>query len=262
MRYKFDFFVEASGIDPCDDCIELEIEISEKERQKILEAYDLYMWDEDVLKDLFDDYLQDLKQEIISFAMPHAIAKWGDKAKEENGARYYTPVPDDISDEYFESEAYEVFCSAQDTMHVNCRRQSKYEFNVLQDGVTSGRWPHFKKTPHWELFECASFIGGMKATYSMEGQCNGVKVDYCKRYTLKKAQMEIRLYGNMQYTNQLIEKHLRTCGRDITVKNMTFHHLVYIPSKEDESDIQIILPVLDQLENDSIDTINKSSTTR
>ena len=64
--------------------------------------------------------------------------------------------------------------------------------------------------------------------------------------------MEIRLYGNLKYTDELIEKHLKKCGRKIRIKDMPFHYVVYIPSKEDETDIQILLPLLDQLEKDSV----------
>ena len=33
---------------------------------------------------------------------------------------------------------------------------------------------------------------------------------------------------------------------------MTGHYLVYVPAKEDESDIQILLPILDRLESDFV----------
>ena len=252
MKYTFEVGVEGPGIDPADDCIEIEVVQSEIERMEILEAYDIYMWDDDVLKDLFDDYLDDLKQRLVSIAMPLITEKWGDKAKEENGARYFIVIPDKISEEYFDTEAYLSFCSAQEAMQANCRRQAHYEFQVLSDGVTSGRWPHFERTKYWELFQCATFIGERKATYSMEGQCSGVKVEYSKRYDLHHSEMEIRLYGNLKYTDELIEKHLKTCGRKIRIKDMSFHYVVYIPSKEDETDIQILLPLLDQLEKDSV----------
>ena len=252
MKYKIEVGVDGPGIDPCADCIEVERDLSEKEHHEVLEAYDAYMWDEDILKDLFDDYLEELKQRVISIAMPLMTERWGDKAREENGARYYIFVPDEISEEYFETDAFKSFCSAQDAMEENCIRQSRYELKILGEGVSTGRWPHFKGTTHWELFECARFIGRMKASYCMSCQCNNVRMEYGKRYDLQHSEMKIEMYGNMDYIKSLIDKHLQECGREIIVKNMDYNYLILIPSKEDETDIQILLPLLDQLETDCV----------
>ncbi len=35
---------------------------------------------------------------------------------------------------------------------------------------------------------------------------------------------------------------------------MTGHHLVYVPAKEDESYIEILLPLFDRLESDSVNS--------
>jgi hypothetical protein len=77
-------------------------------------------------------------------------------------------------------------------------------------------------------------------------------MEYGKRYDLQHSEMEIEMYGNMDYIKSLIDKHLQECGREIIVKNMHYNYLVLIPSKEDETDIQILLPLLDQLETDCV----------
>jgi hypothetical protein len=77
-------------------------------------------------------------------------------------------------------------------------------------------------------------------------------MEYGKRYDLQHSEMKIEMYGNMDYIKSLIDKHLQECGREIIVKNMDYNYLILIPSKEDETDIQILLPLLDQLETDCV----------
>ncbi len=62
--------------------------------------------------------------------------------------------------------------------------------------------------------------------------------------------MEIRFYGLKAYGMQLINEYLSNYGREIEIRDMTDHYLVCVPAKEDESDIEILLPLFDRLESD------------
>ena len=245
---RLEIGVEGPGLP--DDYIELDVELSEQEYEHILSAYDRYFWDDDDLKDLFDDYLADFKKKFITLATPVAVGKWGECAKEENGARYYIFDPEEIEEAYCESDNYKNFVAAQDQMKANCRRQAKYEVHLLSELRQQGRWPNLKRTQHFDIFECWSFIGGMNCDYSFRAQCNGITVDYGKRYKLTGSKIEIELFGQTSYRIKLIDKHLRNCGREIDVRDFGYRHLIYIPANEDETDIQILIPIFDQLESD------------
>lgn len=251
-KYIFDLGIEARIEDPLDDLFEVEIELTQEEHDRIYAAYVEYMWDEYDLAELFRDYLPDLEEKIIAVAEPVAVKKWGDAARRENGARFTVCDPGFIQDEYEGSEDERVFREAQRRMKDNCKRQSRYEHDLLISECGKGRWPHLREAGSFKgLFACFCATGSMKADYSMECQCNGMHVDYCKRYTLKGSKMEIRLYGSKSYGMSLIDDYLRTCGRDVEVKDMTGHYLVYVPAREDESDIAILMAVLDRLESDT-----------
>ena len=245
---RLEIGVEGPGLP--DDYIELDVELSEQEYEHILSAYDRYFWDDDDLKDLFDDYLADFKKKFITLATPVAVGKWGECAKEENGARYYIFDPEEIEEAYCESDNYKNFIAAQDQMKANCRRQAKYEVHLLSELRQQGRWPNLKRTQHFDIFECWSFIGGMNCDYSFRAQCNGITVDYGKRYKLTGSRIEIQLSGLLSYRIELIDKHLSNCGREINVYNNGHYHVVHIPALEDETDIQILIPIFDQLESD------------
>ena len=245
---RLEIGVEGPGLPG--DSVELDVELSNQEYEQILSAYQRYFWDEDDLKDLFDDYLVDLKKKFIAMATPLAVSKWGECAKEENGARYYIFDPEDIEEAYFASDDYRKFVAAQDKMKANCRRQARYEVNLLSELRKQGRWPNLKRTQHFDIFECWSFIGGMECTYSLKAQCNGITVDYGKRYKLTGSKIELELFGQTSYRIKLIDKHLQSCGREINVLDFGYKHLVYIPAREDETDIQILIPIFDQLESD------------
>ena len=245
---RLEIGVEGPGLPG--DSVELDVELSYQEYEQILSAYQRYFWDEDDLKDLFDDYLVDFKKRFIAMATPLAVSKWGECAKEENGARYYIFDPEDIEEAYFASDDYRKFVAAQDQMKANCRRQARYEVNLLSEFRLQGRWPNLKRTQHFDIFECWSFIGGMECTYSLKAQCNGITVDYGKRYKLTGSKIELELFGQTSYRIKLIDKHLQSCGREINVLDFGYKHLVYIPAREDETDIQILIPIFDQLESD------------
>ena len=245
---RLEIGVEGPGLPG--DSVEFDVELSNHEYEQILSAYQKYFWDEDDLKDLFDDYLEDFKKKFIAMATPLAVSKWGDEAKEENGARYYIFDPKEIEEAYFASDDYRKFVAAQDQMKSNCRRQAKYEVNLLSELRQQGRWPNLKRTQHFDIFECWSFIGGMECTYSLKAQCNGITVDYGKRYKLTGSKIELELFGQTSYRIKLIDKHLQSCGREINVLDFGYKHLVYIPAREDETDIQILIPIFDQLESD------------
>lgn len=247
--------IGAEGPELPDEIIELEVEVTDSDFSQMMIAYDKLMWDDDDLADLFDDYLADFKRKYVAMAMPLAIAQWGECAKVENGARYFILIPHEIEEEYSDSEAENKFYDAQDRMQENCRRQSKFDVGVLHENLRKGRWPHVKRALHDDILECWRFIGGMEATYSMKAQCNGITVDYGKRYKLQGSKIELDLYGNTSYRESLIDQHLRTCGRDIEVINYGYTHRIYISANEDESDIKIILQLLDQLESDTTNTI-------
>ena len=255
-KHIFKVGVEAP-ISHLDELFEIEIELSREEHDRIYSAYVEYMWDDDDLSELFRDYLPDFNRRIISLAESEAIAKWGDAARREKGAEYFVCEPRWIEEEYGDSEECKEFYAAKDRMRTNCKRQSEYEHDLLVSEHRNGRWPHIKAAGTFEgLFACFRATGGMKADYSMECQCNGMHIDYCKRYTLKESKMEIRFYGSKAYGKQLITEFLRKCGRDIEVRDMTGHYLVYIPAKEDETDIEILLPIFDRLESDSVKSGN------
>ena len=245
---RLEIGVEGPGL--LGDSVELDVELSNQEYEQMLSAYQRYFWDEDDLKDLFDDYLVDFKKKFIAMATPLAVSKWGECAKEENGARYYIFDPEDIEEAYFASDDYRKFVAAQDQMKANCRRQARYEVNLLSELRKQGRWPNLKRTQHFDIFECWSFIGGMECTYSLKAQCNGITVDYGKRYKLTGSKIELELFGQTSYRIKLIDKHLQSCGREINVLDFGYKHLVYIPAREDETDIQILIPIFDQLESD------------
>ena len=245
---RLDISVEGPGLPG--DSLEFDVELSNQEYNQILSAYQRYFWDEDDLKDLFDDYLKDFKKRFIAMAIPLAVSKWGECAKEENGASYYIHDPEEIEEAYSASDDYRKFVAAQDQMKANCRRQARYEVNLLSEFRQQGRWPNLKRTQHFDIFECWSFIGGMECTYSFKAQCNCITVDYCKRYKLTGSRIEIQLSGLLSYRIELIDKHLSNCGREINVYNNGHYHVVHIPALEDETDIQILIPIFDQLESD------------
>ena len=161
---RLEIGVEGPGLPG--DSVELDVELSNQEYEQILSAYQKYYWDEDDLKDLFDDYLVDFKKRFIAMATPLAVSKWGECAKEENGASYYIHDPEEIEEAYCASDDYRKFVAAQDQMKANCRRQARYEVNLLSEFRQQGRWPNLKRTQHFDIFECWSFIGGMNCDYS------------------------------------------------------------------------------------------------
>lgn len=249
-KYCFEIGIEAP-INSLDDLFEIEVELSQEEHDKMYAAYVEYMWDGDDLSELFRDYLPDLNMKIIGLAEPVAIAKWGEVARLENGARYSICDPREIEEEYEESEDEKEFYEAQKRMQKNCKRQSEYEHDLLFRQHNEGRWTQIRKAgPFEEIFACYRTTGGREAYYSMECKFNRMHIEYCKRYTLKGSKMEIRFYGSKTYGAQLINDYLSKCGREINVRDMTGHYLVYVPAKEDESDIKIILSILDKLESD------------
>ena len=251
-KYIFKVGVE-SPVNHLDELFEVELELSQEEHDRIYSAYVEYMWDDDDLSELFRDYLPDFNGRIIDLAESVAVAQWGDAARRENGAEYYVCEPRWLETEYDGSDDCKVFYEAKDRMRTNCKRQSQYEHYLLVSEHNNGRWPHIKAAGTFEgLFACFRATGGMKADYSMECQCNGMHIDYCKRYSLRESKMEIRFYGLKTYGRQLINEYLSECGREIEVRDMTGHYLVYVPAKEDESDIQILLPIFDRLEHDYV----------
>ena len=258
-EYIFKVGVEAPT-NHLDELFEVELYLSRDEHDRIYSAYVEYMWDDDDLSELFRDYLSDINNRVIDLAGSVAVAQWGDASRRENGAEYYVCEPRWLEEEYDGSDDCKVFYEAKDRMRANCKRQSKYEHDLLVSEHDNGRWPHIKAAGTFEgLFACFRATGGMKADYSMECQCNGMHIDYCKRYTLKESKMEIRFYGLKTYGMQLINEYLSNCGREIEIRDMTGHYLVYVPAKENESDIQILLPILDRLESDYVSKARRNS---
>ena len=258
-EYIFKVGVEAPT-NHLDELFEVELYLSRDEHDRIYSAYVEYMWDDDDLSELFRDYLSDINNRVIDLAESVAVAQWGDASRRENGAEYYVCEPRWLEEEYDGSDDCKVFYEAKDRMRANCKRQSKYEHDLLVSEHDNGRWPHIKAAGTFEgLFACFRATGGMKADYSMECQCNGMHIDYCKRYTLKESKMEIRFYGLKTYGMQLINEYLSNCGREIEIRDMTGHYLVYVPAKENESDIQILLPILDRLESDYVSKARRNS---
>ena len=258
-EYIFKVGVEAPT-NHLDELFEVELYLSRDEHDRIYSAYVEYMWDDDDLSELFRDYLPDINNRVIDLAESVAVAQWGDAPRRENGAEYYVCEPRWLEEEYDGSDDCKVFYEAKDRMRANCKRQSKYEHDLLVSEHDNGRWPHIKAAGTFEgLFACFRATGGMKADYSMECQCNGMHIDYCKRYTLKESKMEIRFYGLKTYGMQLINEYLSNCGREIEIRDMTGHYLVYVPAKENESDIQILLPILDRLESDYVSKARRNS---
>ena len=258
-KYIFKVGVEAPT-NHLDELFEVELYLSRDEHDRIFSAYVEYMWDDDDLSELFRDYLPDINNRVIDLAESVAVAQWGDASRRENGAEYYVCEPRWLEEEHDGSDDCKVFYEAKDRMQANCKRQSKYEHDLLVSEHDNGRWPHIKAAGTFEgLFACFRATGGMKADYSMECQCNGMHIDYCKRYTLKESKMEIRFYGLKTYGMQLINEYLSNCGREIEIRDLTGHYLVYVPAKEDESDIQILLPILDRLESDYVSKARRNS---
>ena len=193
-EYIFKVGVEAPT-NHLDELFEVELYLSRDEHDRIYSAYVEYMWDDDDLSELFRDYLSDINNRVIDLAESVAVAQWGDASRRENGAEYYVCEPRWLEEEYDGSDDCKVFYEAKDRMRANCKRQSKYEHDLLVSEHDNGRWPHIKAAGTFEgLFACFRATGGMKADYSMECQCNGMHIDYCKRYTLKESKMEIRFY--------------------------------------------------------------------
>lgn len=251
QKYIFEIGIEGIRVEGGDDLFEAEIELTDEEYDQIRKAYVDYFWDDDDLSELFRDYLPALNKRICALAEPFAVAKYGEKAKLRDGVWYEVLTPKEIEKEYDESDNYKEFKAAKEQMQENCREQSKYEHDILARGVKEGRWPHFTKAGQFDLFACYRAISGMHADYSMEGQCNGMHIDYIKRYKLKESKMEINFYGSKEYAIRLIDEYLKSCGREIETKDMGRYYMVYIPAKEDSSDISILLPILDHLEADA-----------
>lgn len=251
MKCVFKLGIMGAGVSLTDDLFEAEVELTQEEYDSMLPAYEKYMWDDDDLSEMFRDYLPELNEKICSLAEPFAVAKYGETARRENGAWYEVCDPDFIEEAYEGSQAETEFHAAQKRMQTNCKSQSNYEVGILKGELSKGRWPHFTDAGPYHLFDCFRCTGGMEASYSMNGRCNGMTIDYCKRYTLRVSKMEITFYGSKVYAKRLIDEYLATCGRDIEVKDMDSNTLVYIPSKEDATDIEILLPILDKMELDA-----------
>ncbi len=248
---KCTFKLGIMGIDPIDDLFEAEIELTQEEYDSILPAYEKYMWDEDDLAELFRDYLPELNEKICTLAEPFAVDKYGEAARRENGSWYEVLDPDFIEEAYRESEAKRELDEARMRMKTNCKTQSNYEVGLLKNELSKGRWPHFRDAGPYHLFDCLRCTGGMEASYCMNGHCNGMTIDYCKRYTLRVSKMEIRFYGNKSYAKLMIDEYLVNCGREVNIKDMGYKYLICIPSKEDDTDIEILLPILDRMETDA-----------
>lgn len=210
-KYTFEIGIEGAPIQSFDDMFEAEIELNQEEHNQIINAYDEYMYSDDDLDQVFRDYLPELNEKLCKLAEPYAVAKWGDIAKLENGAWYEIFTPDEIEEEYLASDAYKAFQDAQERMQTKCKNQSTYEHNSLVDGARNGRWPHFKKAGQFGLFDCYRATGGTSAYYSKEGQCNGMHIDYCKRYKLRESHMEIEFRGQINDCSLIILSKTITC---------------------------------------------------
>ena len=248
---KFEIGIEGDIPDSIDGVFNADIELTDDEYRQVLEAHDKLMWDQDDFAELQDWIPEALLARLCSAAEPFAVAKYGDNGKQDKGASYTFYTPDEILNEYDESDEMKAFLAAKDKMRSDCRRQSDYEHDVLAAGLKGGRWTHFKKAGPYGLFECFRAIDGMNADYSLEGQCNDMHIEYCKRYTLTESKMEVRFYGNKAYSENIIDEYLKDTGRIMEIIDMGNHLLVYLKANEDASDIDLLLPIFDRLEADA-----------
>lgn len=104
--YTFDLILNDVPLESSDDMFQAEITLSEEDHDRLLEAYARYFWDDIDRVDLFRDYLPEMKDRLCAMAEPCAVAKWGDRARLENGARYEILPPDMIAEEYYASAEY------------------------------------------------------------------------------------------------------------------------------------------------------------
>lgn len=104
--YTFDLILNGVPLETSDDLFRAEIPLSEEEHDRLLEAYAKYFWDDIDRVDLFRDYLPGMKKRICALAEPFAVAKWGDRARLDNGASYGILPPEMIAEEYYASEEY------------------------------------------------------------------------------------------------------------------------------------------------------------
>lgn len=250
-KYKFEIGIEADIIDKCDDIFEADIEVTEDDYRTMLNAYDEAYCSADEFDTFHECLPSDFQVKISTLAEPFAVAKYGDVGKLANGAIYQIFPPDEVEEEYLNSDACKKADETSDLMKSNCKTQSEYECKILQDCVKDGRWTHFSQAGEFNLFACYRATAGREAYYSMDGQCNGIHVEYCKRYKMADSWMEIRFYGDKSYALSLIDGCLKDCGREPVIKDMDDHYMVTIPAKEDSTDIEILLPVLDRLEADA-----------
>ena len=102
----FDLVLTDVPLETSDDLFQVEIPFSEEDHAKLLEAYALWFWDDVDRVDLFRDYLPEMKERICALAEPSAVAKWGDKARLDRGARYEILPPNQIAEEYYTTEEY------------------------------------------------------------------------------------------------------------------------------------------------------------
>ena len=104
--YTFDLILNDVPLETSDDMFQAEIPLSAEDHDKLLESYALYFWADIDRVDLFRDYLPEMKERICILAEPCAVAKWGDKARLDTGARYEILPPDQIAEEYYATEEY------------------------------------------------------------------------------------------------------------------------------------------------------------
>jgi transcriptional regulator with XRE-family HTH domain len=104
--YTFDLILNGVPLKTSDDMFRAEIRLPEKDHDRLLEAYAQYFWDDVDRVDLFRDYLPEMKERICALAEPFAVAKWGDKARRENGAWYDILPPETIAEEYYATDEY------------------------------------------------------------------------------------------------------------------------------------------------------------
>ena len=101
---------------------EVELELTDDEHNRVLEAYRKYFWDDDDLSEALRDYYPEMNERIIHLAEPIAVARWGEVAKLEKGAIYEPFVPDEIEEGYLASDDFKALEKAQSKMQNNYKQ--------------------------------------------------------------------------------------------------------------------------------------------
>ena len=247
--YSFDLFV-SENVDDYDNVIKIDVLLSDAEHDRLLETIKKYYWDTNPNLSPIRDFYPELNDRVINLALPKAIEKWGDAAKLENGAQYEVDIPEDIENEFIQTEDYKRWREARERMDANYEKQRDHEQKTLTMAYLNGRWPHFSGAGPISIFGCYLEPKNPYKHYAMDCMCMGLHIHYRKQYTIISSTMSFIFYGKKELSKHLIESHLVNCGRDISIKEEQHCVTVEMTANEDDTDVEVLMAFFDDIESE------------